>query len=98
MKIYLYIIEALEIFSIIAIPIINNTDTNIIIPSKILNVPPTLLITFTIFSSASGSLIAAARLYKILNIASFIIGVIQIPIIIITPITPTAFFINDVAP
>ena len=82
----------------IAIPIISSTDTNIIIPSKILNVLPTLLITFTIFSSANGSLIAAARLYKMLKIASFIIGDIHIPIIIITPTIPTAFFINDVAP
>ena len=93
-----YISVALEILSIIAIPIINNTDINTIIPSKILNVPPTLLITFTIFWSANGSLIAAAKLYKILSIASFIIGATHIPIIIITPTIPTAFFINDVAP
>jgi len=88
----------LEIFSIIAIPIIKSTDINTIIPKRTLNVPPMFPITFTIFSSANGSLIAATRLYKMLNILSFIIGVIHIPIIIITPIIPTAFFINDVAP
>lgn len=82
----------------IAIPIIKSTDINIIIPRSTLNVEPTFPMTFTIFSSANGSLIAAIKLYKILSIANFIIGAIHIPIIIITPITPTAFFINDVAP
>ena len=95
---YLYISEALEIFNMIAIPIIKSTDINIIIPRSTLNVELTFPITFTIFSSANGSLIAAIKLYKILSIANFIIGAIHIPIIIITPITPTAFFINDVAP
>lgn len=79
-------------------PIISKTETNIITPSRTLNVPPTLPSIFTIFSSANGSLIADTILYKMLSIASFIIGVIHIPIIIITPTTPTAFFINDVAP
>ena len=47
---------------------------------------------FTIFSSAKGSIIAEEILYIIVSIASFIIGAIHIPIIIITPTTPNAFF------
>lgn len=77
---------------------INKTATNIIIPSKTLNVPPTLLITLTIFLSANGSLIADTKLYRILNIDNFIIGVIHIPIITTIPTIPIAFFIRDVAP
>lgn len=82
----------------IAIPIINNTATKVIIPKRILKVSPILLIVFTIFSSAKGSLIADIKLYNMLNTASFIIGVIHIPIITTTPTIPTAFFINEVAP
>lgn len=91
-------IDALDIFRMIATPIINSADRKNIIPKSILNVPPILLISFTIFLSANGSLIAAVKLYKILNVVNLIIGVAQIPIIIITPTIPTAFFINEVAP
>lgn len=88
----------LLIFNIIAIPIINKTEMNTIIPSKTFNVPPKFSITFTIFESAIGSLTAETRLYIILKIVNFIIGPMHIPIITITPINPTAFFITDVAP
>ena len=46
----------------------------------------------TIFSSAIGCTTADAKLYIILNVAIFIIGIIHIPIITTTPIIPTAFF------
>lgn len=47
---------------------------------------------FTIFSSAIGSIKHELIEYIILNVASFIMGIKQIPIIIITPTMPTAFF------
>ena len=59
----------------------NNLKTSLISPKS-----------FTIFSSAKGSIVAEAREYIILNDASLIIGNKHIPIIIITPTIPTAFF------
>ena len=47
---------------------------------------------FTIFPSAIGSIKLEVKEYIMLNVASFIIGIIHIPIIIITPTIPTAFF------
>lgn len=82
----------------IAIPIINKTATNTIIPKSILNVPPISPNKDTIFLSANGSQIACAKLYVIVSTISLIIGIIQIPIIIIIPTIPIEFFKIDVAP
>lgn len=88
----------MDIFSIIAIPIISKVAIQNIIASKTLNVPPNCSNIFTIFLSANGSAIAAEKLYNKVNTASFIIGIIQIPITTIIPTIPTEFFITDVAP
>lgn len=87
-----------EIFSTIAIPIINNAAMQNIIASKTLNVPAICSNTFTIFLSARGSAIAAEKLYNTVNTVSLIIGIAHIPITTIIPTTPTAFFITEVAP
>lgn len=73
-------------------PTIKSTETEHKIPSNSLNMSPNSSNSFTIFSSAKGSIIAEEILYIIVNIASFIIGAMHIPIIIITPTTPRAFF------
>ena len=74
------------------IPIINNTDTEQRIANSNLKIPPISSNNFTILESAKGSMILAVNEYIILNIPNFIIGITQIPIITITPTTPTAFF------
>ena len=73
-------------------PIISNTATEQIIANNILNTPLISSSSFTIFLSAIGSTIPEVKAYIILNVASFIIGIIHIPINIITPTIPTAFF------
>lgn len=88
----------MDIFSIIAIPIISRAAMQNIIASKTLNVPPICSSIFTIFLSANGSAIAAEKLYSKVNTVSFIIGITHIPITTIIPTIPTAFFITDVAP
>lgn len=87
-----------DIFIHIASPTINRTETKNIIPSIILNVPPICSNKDTIFLSATGSQIAEAKWYIIVRIASFIIGVIQIPIITTIPTIPIEFFSNEVDP
>lgn len=87
-----------EIFSTIAIPIINNAAMQNIIASKILNVPAICSSTFTIFLSANGSAIAAEKLYNVINTVSLMIGTMHIPATTIIPTIPTAFFITEVAP
>ena len=81
-----------DIFRTSAVPIINITDILLNIPKNILNTSPISSNIFVIFLSAIISDTAPNSLYIIVIIASFIIGIIQIPIIIITPIIPTAFF------
>lgn len=88
----------MDIFSTIAIPIINNAAIENIIASSTLNVPPICSNTFTIFLSAKGSAIAAEKLYNNVNTVSLIIGIAHIPITTIIPTIPTAFFITEVAP
>ena len=87
-----------DIFKIIAIPIIKRTATKNIIAKSTLKVSDICSITPTIFLSAIGSHIADENLYNIVNTVSFIIGNMQIPIIIIIPTIPIPFFITDVAP
>ena len=89
---HLYIIPLLEILITNVTPIINNTATEHSIARSNLKIPPISSNKLTIFSSASGWIIADVMLYIIDKVASFIIGIIHIPIIIITPITPIAFF------
>lgn len=69
-----------------------------IIASNTLNVPPICSSIFTIFLSASGSAIAAEKLYSNVNTVSFIIGITHIPITTIIPTIPIEFFITEVAP
>ena len=95
---YLYIISVFEIFIHIAIPIINKTDTNIIIASNTLKDPPISPSRETIFLSARGSQTACARLYVIVKATSFITGMMHIPRIITIPIIPTEFFKTEAAP
>ncbi len=73
-------------------PIINNTDTELKTASSNLNIPLISSSNFTIFVSAIGSITLDAIEYITLNVPSFIIGSKHIPIIIITPTIPTAFF------
>lgn len=82
----------MDIFITNVIPIINITDIDINIASKILNVSPICDNKSTIFASAIGWHRAAVIWYVIVNIASFIIGNTHIPIITITPTVPIAFF------
>ena len=88
----------LDIFNVIAIPIIKRIAMQNTIASKTLNVPPICSNMLTIFLSAKGSAIAAEKLYNAVSTVTLIIGRIHIPIITIIPIIPTAFFITDVAP
>ena len=81
-----------------AIPIINKTAIKNITPKSTLNVPPICSNKDTIFLSANGSLIAEAKWYVIVNIASFIIGIAHIAITIIIPTIPIEFFKIEVAP
>ena len=71
---------------------ISNTERAHKIPNNNLKVPPISSSSFTIFSSDIGSIIAADKLYTIVNTPNFITGTIHIPIIIIIPTIPTAFF------
>ena len=73
-------------------PTIKSTETEHKIPSNSLNMSPNSSNSFTIFSSAIGSIIAEEKEYIIVSIDNLIIGVIHIPIITITPTTPSAFF------
>lgn len=61
-------------------------------PKNILKISPICSNNPTIFLSAIGSETTANNLYANDKIANFIIGIIQIPITIITPTIPTAFF------
>ena len=74
------------------VPIISITETEHKIANNSLKILPNSSNNFTIFSSAKGSIIAEAKLYIIVRIDNLIIGVMHIPIIIITPTTPSAFF------
>ena len=62
------------------------------IPRKILNISPICSSREVIFSSAIACVTTARSLYVNVRNASFIIGIIHIPITIITPTSPTAFF------
>ena len=66
-------------------PIINMVATETKIASKILKLPAICSSTFTIFSSAITSHTAVAKWYDIVSTASFIIGIMHMPITIITP-------------
>ena len=81
-----------DILSTNAVPIISITDRLLNIPKNILNTSPIWSIRLVIFLSDTNSANAPNNLYIIVNIPSFIIGTIHIPIIIITPTIPTAFF------
>ncbi len=74
------------------VPIISITETEHKIANNSLKILPNSSNNFTIFSSAKGSIIAEDKLYIIVRIDNLIIGVMHIPIIIITPTTPSAFF------
>ena len=62
------------------------------IAKNILKISPVCSNKSVILLSAIGSTIPDNNLYTRLNIPNFIIGVIQIPTIMITPTKPTAFF------
>lgn len=81
-----------DIFITNAVPIISITDRLLNIPKNILNTSAICSIRLVIFLSATISARTPTNLYIIVNIPSFIIGIMHIPIIIITPTIPTAFF------
>lgn len=89
---YLYIIPLLDIFITNVVPTITITDIEHKIANSTLNISPICSNSFIILVSAIGSLMLANILYDIVNIAIFIIGIMHIPIIITTPMTPIAFF------
>lgn len=62
------------------------------IPKNILKISPISSSKFVILVSAIACVATANNLYDIVNIASFIIGAIHIPITTIIPTIPTAFF------
>ena len=82
----------LDIFKTNVVPIISINDIALKIPKKILKMSPICSSKLTIFLSAIGCTNAESNLYDMVNTESLIIGIIQIPIIIITPTSPTAFF------
>ena len=67
-------------------------DIALKIAKNILNISPICSNRFVIFLSAIGSVTLVNSLYAIVIVANFIIGTIHIPITIITPTRPTAFF------
>ena len=89
---HLYIIPLLEIFITNVTPIINKTDTEQSTANINLKIPLISSNNLTILASEIGSIKLDVKEYIMLNIESLIIGKIHIPIIIITPTIPTAFF------
>ena len=81
-----------DIFKTNAVPIININAIALKIAKNILNISPTCSKRPTIFLSAIGSTIVEINLYDIVKTANYIIGIMQIPTITITPTNPNCIF------
>ena len=89
---YLNIIPVLDIFINNVVPIITINIIDTKIASSILKISAISSNSFTILSSAITSLTLATSLYENVKTVNFKIGKMHMPIIIITPTKPTAFF------
>ena len=82
----------MDIFKTSVVPIISITDIAQRIPNNILKISPIWSNKLIMLLSATGSAKTESSLYAIVSIDNFIMGRIQIPIIIIIPTNPNCIF------